>query len=208
MPLARSLGAIYRKLHNSVNPSALVLPSRALSFTSRGKSISREELFNYTNGRFLANEAEACNRRHVRFDIDQLCAVAATAGGGSSPIKAIDKMEGGFSKALIMRKEDGSEVVAKIPFSIAGPPKYTTAPEVAVLKFISTHTGVPVLKVLAWSSDASNPVGAEYIVMERAPGQQLFTTWSAMTIEEQFDLVEQLTKFEAELASIQFPANG
>lgn len=44
--------------------------------------------------------------------------------------------------------------------------------------------------------------------MEKAPGQPLFTTWSAMTIEEQFDLVEQLTQFEADLASIQFPANG
>jgi hypothetical protein len=73
---------------------------------------------------------------------------------------------------------------------------------------VSTHTRVPVPKVLAWSSDASNSVGAEYIVMEKAPGQQLFTTWSAMTIEEQFGLVEQLTQFEAELASIQFPANG
>lgn len=73
---------------------------------------------------------------------------------------------------------------------------------------VSTHTRVPVPKVLAWNSDASNPVGAEYIVMEKAPGQQLFMTWSAMTIQEHFDLVEQLTQFEAELASIQFPANG
>jgi len=73
---------------------------------------------------------------------------------------------------------------------------------------VSTHTGVPVPNVLAWSSDASNFVGVEYIVMDKAPGQQLFTTWSAMTIEEQFGLVEQLTQFEAELASIQFPANG
>ncbi|KAF1845533.1 uncharacterized protein K460DRAFT_386030 [Cucurbitaria berberidis CBS 394.84] len=208
MSLARSFGAIHRRIFNSVKPSALAQPSRALSITSRGIAISREELFNYTNGRFLANEAEACNRRYVRFDIDQLCAVAATAGGSSSPIRAIDKMEGGFSKALIMRKEDGSEVVAKIPFSIAGPPKYTTASEVAVLKFISKNTRVPVPKVLAWSSNASNPVGVEYIIMEKATGQQLFTTWSAMTIEDQFNLVEQLTQFEAELASIQFPANG
>lgn len=29
-----------------------------------------------------------------------------------------------------------------------------------------------------------------------------------MGIEEQFGLVEQLTQFEAELASFQFPANG
>jgi hypothetical protein len=142
MPLARSFGAIHRRLFNSAKPSALTQPSRALSITTRGKTISREELFNYTNGRFLANEAEACNRRYVRFDIDQLCAVAAAAGGSSSPIRAIDKMEGGFSKALIMRKEDGSQVVAKIPFSIAGPPKYTTASEVAVLKFSKTATPI------------------------------------------------------------------
>jgi hypothetical protein len=73
---------------------------------------------------------------------------------------------------------------------------------------VSRHTRVPVPKVLAWSSDASNPVGVEYIIMEKAIGQQLFTTWSAMTIEDQFSLVEQLTQFEAELASLRFPANG
>ncbi|KAF1912281.1 kinase-like domain-containing protein [Ampelomyces quisqualis] len=206
MPLVRSFGVIQRRIFDSAK-SALAQPSRALSITSRGKPINREELFSYTNGRFLANEVKACNRRYVQFDINSLCTVAAAAGG-SSPIKAIDKMEGGFSKALIMQKEDGSEVVAKIPFSIAGPPKYTTASEVAVLKFITAHTRVPVPKVLAWSSDASNPVGVEYIVMEKAPGQQLFTTWSTMTVEEQFNLVEQLTQFEAELASIPFPANG
>jgi len=123
----------YRRLFNRVKP---------LSITSRGKSITREELFKYTNGRFLANEAEACNRRYVRFDIDQLCAVAAAAGESSSPITAIDKMEGGFSRALIMQKKDGSEVVAKIPFPIAGPTKYTTASEVAVLKFSKTATPI------------------------------------------------------------------
>ncbi|KAH8710213.1 hypothetical protein GQ44DRAFT_763149 [Phaeosphaeriaceae sp. PMI808] len=208
MSFARFFGAIHRTFFNRATTPALAQSSRALSITSRGKPISREELFNYTNGRFLANEAQACDRRYVRFDLDQLCAVAAVAGGSSSPIKVIDKMEGGFSKALIMEKEDGSEVVAKIPFSITGPLKYTTASEVAVLKFIRTRTQVPVPKVLAWSSDALNPVGAEYIIMEKATGQQLFTAWSAMTIDEQFSLVEQLTQFEAELASIQFPANG
>ena len=109
--------------------------SRALSITCRGKSISRDELFTYTNGRFLVNEAKACNRRFVRFNVDQLCSVAASVGGPLSPIQAIEKLEGGFSKALLMRKEDGQEVIAKLPFPIAGPTKYTTASEVAVLHY-------------------------------------------------------------------------
>jgi hypothetical protein len=78
----------------------------------------------------------------VRFDVEKLCAVAAAAGGKYSPIEAIEKMEGGFCKALVMRKEDGSEVVAKIPLSIAGPAKYTTASEVAVLEFGKTTTSL------------------------------------------------------------------
>jgi hypothetical protein len=79
----------------------------------------------------------------VTFDVDRLCAIAASTGGQKySPVRAIEKMEGGFSKALLLCKEDGSEIVAKIPFPIAGPPRHTTASEVAVLqyrKFLNVH---------------------------------------------------------------------
>lgn len=44
-------------------------------------------------------------------------------------------MEGGFSKALHMTKEDGTEVIAKIPSPNAGPARYTTASEVAIMKY-------------------------------------------------------------------------
>ena len=136
-------------------------------------------------------------------------------------------MEGGFSKALLLRKEDGSEIVAKIPFSIAGPPKYTTASEVAVLQYrkhpitdrltlcsrlmastVNTHTQVPVPKVLAWSSDPSNPVGVEYIIMEKAPGVQLYKVWDDMSAADQFSLVLKLTKLDGQIAKIRFPASG
>ncbi|KAH7400675.1 kinase-like domain-containing protein [Phaeosphaeria sp. MPI-PUGE-AT-0046c] len=168
----------------------------------------RDELFAYTNGRFLVNEAHACNRRFVQFNVDHLCSVAASVGGPLSPIQAIEKLEGGFSKALLMRKEDGREIIVKIPFPIAGPPKYTTASEVAVLHYLQKHTSIPVPRVLAWSSDSSNPVGAEYIVMEKAAGVQLFNTWGTMSDSDRFELVQQITELEGELASIRFPANG
>lgn len=44
-------------------------------------------------------------------------------------------MEGGFSRALLLGKADGSELVVKLPFKIAGPAKYTTAAEVAVMQY-------------------------------------------------------------------------
>ncbi|KAF2276240.1 uncharacterized protein EI97DRAFT_377861 [Westerdykella ornata] len=205
MPLALSLRTISRRCWRSTERSASAQSPRALSITCQaGKPISTEELFKYTNGRFLVNENHARERRYVKFDVDQLCAVAASASGQHSPVHAIEKMEGGFSKALLLRKEDGSEIIAKIPFSIAGPLKWLLIWLVAV----HTHTRVPVPKVLAWSSDPSNPVGAEFIVMEKAPGIQLFKTWEAMSEYDRFCLVKLLTKIEGGLAAIRFPASG
>jgi hypothetical protein len=137
-----------------------------------GKPIDREDLFKYTNGRFLANEKQACDRRYVTFDVDRLCEVAASTGGQKySPVLAIEKMEGGFSKAMLLRKEDGSEIVAKIPFPIAGPPKYTTASEVAVLqyrKFPNVHplvscnfNGTPYNSTCAYPSPRPQGSGME-----------------------------------------------
>jgi hypothetical protein len=71
----------------------------------------------------------------VRFNIGALCDIAAVAGDEPSPIITIEKMEGGFSKALLMKKENGQEVIAKIPCRIAGPACLTTASEVGVLEY-------------------------------------------------------------------------
>jgi hypothetical protein len=135
MSISKLLRTAGKRSWKGSKQSASACSSRTLSITCRGKSISRDELFAYTNGRFLVNEAHACKRRYVRFNLDQLCTIAASVGGPLSPIRTIEKLEGGFSKALLMRKEDGSEMIVKIPFSIAGPPKYTTASEVAVLQY-------------------------------------------------------------------------
>ncbi|KAH6638729.1 kinase-like domain-containing protein [Boeremia exigua] len=173
-----------------------------------GERLSREELFKYTNGRFLVREKESCDQRYLEFDLDQLCAVAASVSSNKSPVRTIEKLEGGFSKALIMSKEDGTEVVAKLPFSIAGPSRYLTASEAAVLQYLHNHTPVPVPKVLAWNADSSNPVGAEYIIMEKAAGCQLVKKWGEMEDLSHFEFIKNLCKIEADLAAIAFPANG
>lgn len=100
-----------------------------------GKFIGHEDLFRYTNGRFLGNEEHEYRKRYVKFDVGRLCEVVGSAGGSCSPIAAIDKMEGGFSKALLMEKADDTELVAKIPCPNAGPALFTTASEVAVLQY-------------------------------------------------------------------------
>ncbi|KAJ6112899.1 hypothetical protein N7512_008223 [Penicillium capsulatum] len=170
---------------------------------------SLSELFKYTNGRFLSEEDRQFSKRYVRFDVNRLCdVIASIPGAGALQVSQIEKMEDGFSKALLVTTADGAEYIVKIPCPNAGRPMYCTASEVAVLNFVKTHTTIPVPKVLAWSSDSTNPVGAEYIVMERVPGVQIFKKWDEMGEGNRISIIKRLTQRERELAEIRFPAFG
>ncbi|KAB8279407.1 kinase-like domain-containing protein [Aspergillus minisclerotigenes] len=179
-----------------------------ISLLCRGKPISREELFAYTNGHFLVDEQRQLDRRYLKFDLDTLCDVAVSAGGDSSRIVTIEKLEGGFSKALLMKKGNGKEVIAKLPCRIAGPTSLTTACEVGVLEYVRKYTSIPAPRVLSWSSDDSNPVGTEYIIMEKATGVPLIEQWGKMAEIDKLELIRNLTKLEAQLAAIRFSAYG
>ena len=73
---------------------------------------------------------------------------------------------------------------------------------------VGSHTTIPVPKVLAWSADTSNPVGAEYIIMEKAPGIQLFKIWDDITELDRLNLIKGLIQFESQFSAIRFPAYG
>ncbi|KAL8901341.1 MAG: hypothetical protein Q9207_005255 [Kuettlingeria erythrocarpa] len=188
----------------SVQPSTV----RPISITCRGAPITEEELFEYNNGRFLLEEKQQYSRRYMKFNVQKLCEKVSSITEHGAPVCKIDKMEGGFSKALLMTTEDGAEVVAKIPNPTAGRAKYSTASEAAVLQYVREYTTVPVPKILAWNDDALNPVGAEYIIMEKAPGVQLYKVWDEIQDYHRLRLIESLTKMEHQLAAIQFPAYG
>lgn len=51
----------------------------------------------------------------------------------------------------------------------------------ANVMLVRRHTSIPVPRVLSWSSDASNSVGSEYIIMTKATGVPLFQQWGNMS---------------------------
>lgn len=71
-----------------------------------------------------------------------------------------------------------------------------------------SHTSIPVSKVIAWSSDTSNPVGTEYIILEKASGRQLVDVWGEMNQLQQFQMIKELAHLEGQLASLEFPGYG
>lgn len=62
--------------------------------------------------------------------------------------------------------------------------------------------------MLAWSTDASNAVGSEYIIMEKAAGTQLVKLWSKMPDKDHLLLIKNLCALLAEMANVKFPASG
>ena len=61
---------------------------------------------------------------------------------------------------------------------------------------------IPCPQVFAWSADASNPVGSEYIIMEEAPGTQLDKIWSDLSLEQKVEIVDDLVSLEKKMIAL------
>ena len=67
---------------------------------------------------------------------------------------------------------------------------------------------MPIPRIYAYSLDSLNPVGAEYIIEEKAGGKPLGNLWHQWQTESQLYLVTQLVDFETKLASVSFRRHG
>lgn len=168
-----------------------------------------ESLHNFTRNRFVCNEEYEMAQRYVKFDLRELIAIAARVTDAMTCIKVTKLSEGEYNKALLLVMDNGKEVVAKLPNPNAGRKHYTTASEVATMDFVSTNLAMPVPKVLTWSSrSGDNPVGAEYIIMEKAAGVPLETVWPRLKLQDQFQIVETIIEFQRTWAATAFSAHG
>lgn len=113
------------------------------------------------------------------------------------------------NKALLLTMDDQKQVVAKIPYPIAGLPHLTTASEVATMEYMRDFVDTPVPKVYAWSSNADEtPVGAEYIIMEKASGVALKSVWRDLGIHERFAVTKEIIKHQETWSSVAYQAYG
>ncbi|KAI9058591.1 hypothetical protein FKP32DRAFT_1596885 [Trametes sanguinea] len=112
--------------------------------------------------------------RYLPFNVQALIDVA-TKAAAASECTSIEKLQDGtFNRVLALRFDNDVELIAKLPFPVAGPKHLCTASEVATLDYLRTEVGIPVPIVRAWCSRAeSSPVGIEYILYEKIPGVPL-----------------------------------
>ncbi|PVH71026.1 phosphotransferase family protein [Cadophora sp. DSE1049] len=165
--------------------------------------------FNYTSGRWLYNEHLRLSERRLYFNINELChLVAKSVGLPRTDIALVTKIaEGGSYRIFEATFHNGLKVIARLPYPCTIPRKYGVASEVATMEFLRMH-GIPIPKILDWSSSASNQLGSEYIIMERVSGRELADTWHTMTFKERMAVVEKIVDLERVLFGIRFPASG
>ena len=166
--------------------------------------------FRYTTGRWLDNEKDEQQRRYLTFDIDGLKAAAVAAVEGAKSVLHMTKLpEGSYSKVFSMTLDNRQEVIARLPTPHAGPAHLVTAREVAIMEFARRRLGLPVPRVLSWSSaQTSNGVGAEFIIMEKALGIEVSKVWPQLSEKHRLRLIDQIIRIEKGALENPLPGYG
>jgi hypothetical protein len=76
------------------------------------------------------------------------------------------------------------------------------------MDFLRTVLKIPVPEVFTYSTSSDNPVGAEYILMERVAGGSLSSRWLSLTTDEVKDIMTQLADIERRIFDFPVPAHG
>ncbi|KAF5376644.1 hypothetical protein D9615_007875 [Tricholomella constricta] len=197
---------------NPITTTASRLPSRRLSNMLDPKSFMKDledELFNYTTGRFLANDALRLRERRRVFDVPGLFKIIATAlHCKTEDIVGFRKLgEGGLNRTFLITLSTGFQLVARIPYPLLIPKAYALASEVATMDFLRSK-GLPIPRVYAYSFTSENESETEYILMEYVKGTDLSQIWFDLKEDEIISLMDQLAKTESTMMSISFPAGG
>ncbi|KAI1473893.1 kinase-like domain-containing protein [Daldinia eschscholtzii] len=101
---------------------------------------------------------------------------------------------------------DGIRLVLKIYLPVC--PKFMTESEVATLRWVDEHTRLPVPKVHCYDSSLNNPMGFEWILMDRIDGAPLFECWKSTTQGAKERIVKQIAEYAAICFTRQFRGIG
>jgi hypothetical protein len=120
------------------------------SASNTSKAIVRMDLnpYEYTSGRWLHRSKDQNEARHIKFDYDALCRKIVEQCPGSQRIVECEKIEGGFNRVFLFTMDDKQTLIARLPFSHAGPPRLITQSEVATTAYGRLYSHIPLFSPL------------------------------------------------------------
>ncbi len=87
-------------------------------------------------------------------------------------------------------------------------PFYKTESEVATMEYVRRHSLMPVPRVTAFASSASNELGFEWILMEKVDGVPVHQVWDAMSFDAKSRLTVEVASHFKQLRAVAFPLFG
>ncbi|KAJ7602896.1 protein kinase subdomain-containing protein PKL/CAK/Fmp29 [Roridomyces roridus] len=169
-----------------------------------------DDLFDYTSGRWIYNEALRLSERKRVFNVPGLrLLVAQSVGRSPSDILSLTKLaEGGFNRSFLITMHDGFQMVARIPYPYNRPSYHLLASEVATMDYLRTVAGIPIPEVYGYSPGEDNAAETEYIFMEYVRGTTLGAVWTGLAEKDFVSIMRQLVELEAKMMGVEFPAGG
>jgi aminoglycoside phosphotransferase (APT) family kinase protein len=126
--------------------------------------------------------------------------VAAEAiGQKADDVDSLRKFaEGGFNRTFEITINDGTQLIARVPYVSTVPRTLAIASEVATHGLVRSY-GISVPKVYAYWTDPKNDVGTEYIIMERLDSKVLRDLFYAIPEKDCIQMMLQVTEIEGAL---------
>ncbi|KAK1623475.1 kinase-like domain-containing protein [Colletotrichum phormii] len=115
--------------------------------------------------------------------------------GVQSPCRIEFLADGTFNKLYVVESA-GQEVVVRVTLPIE--PRLKTLSEIATLAWVRQKTSLPVPGILAYIADRANPIGFEWIIMNKIPGEPLADVWKEIPYSAKEHLVRRLALFFSE----------
>ncbi|PYI03534.1 hypothetical protein BO78DRAFT_432018 [Aspergillus sclerotiicarbonarius CBS 121057] len=167
------------------------------------------ELFEYTSGRWIYNDALRHRERKRIFNISELKRLAARAvRQKEEDVVGFEKLaEGGFNRSFLVTMRGSFRFVARVPYPITQPKPLVIASEVATMDFLRSHD-IPVPKIYGYSATQDNPAETEYIFMEFVQGKNLGDIWFNLSARQRAKIVTKLVQLESRFFALTFPASG
>ncbi|KAK7054673.1 hypothetical protein VNI00_003136 [Paramarasmius palmivorus] len=80
--------------------------------------------------------------------------------------------------------------------------------EVATMRYVKQRTRIPIPTVYVVETTTDNPVGMQYVIMERMPGAHLYDIWDELSIEHQKSVLTDIADILTQLAALKFDRIG
>ena len=115
------------------------------------------------------------------------------------------RIEGGYNKIYTVKTGDvESSKIMEYIFRVSMPidPYYKTEADVATTELVRHFTNIPVPVIYAYDSSTRNPLGLEWMLMEKVEGKELADGWKEMNDEEHIRTIRKVADWANELSNL------